>query len=113
MLPKLLAGQFALGGSVIDLETIEREINQLEARGDTTYAVCERLSWLYIVRDHLRPINEETCATQQLTGSDFLEACSNVSYPMLMRILDEHMSAMRIVYEKEYENVMAKIRELR
>lgn len=98
---------------MIDLETIEREINELEARGDTTYAICERLSWLYVCRDHLRPVKEETRATQQLTGSDFLEACSNVPYPMLMKILDEHMSAMRIVYEKEYENVMARIRALK
>lgn len=98
---------------MIDLETIEREINELEARGDTTYAICERLSWLYVCRDHLRPVREDTRATQQMDGSDFLEACSNVPYPMLMRILDEHMSAMKVVYEKEYENVMAKIRALR
>ena len=98
---------------MIDLETIEREINELEARGDTTYAMCERLSWLYVCRDHLRPAREETRATQELVGSDFLEACSNVPYPMLMKILDEHMSAIRIVYEREYDNVMAKIRQLR
>ena len=98
---------------MIDLETIEREINELEARGDTTYSICERLSWLYVCRDHLRPVREETRATQQLVGSDFLEACSNVPYPMLMRILDEHMSALRVVQPKEYDSVMEKIRYLR
>ena len=98
---------------MIDLETIEREINDLEARGDTTYSLCERLSWLYVVRDHLRPVREETRTTQRLSGSDFLEAASNVPYPQLMKILDDHMSAIRIVYEKEYDNVMAKIRALR
>lgn len=98
---------------MIDLETIEREINDLEARGDTTYSLCERLSWLYVVRDHLRPVREETRTTQRLSGSDFLEAASSVPYPQLMKILDDHMSAIRIVYEKEYDNVMAKIRALR
>lgn len=97
---------------MIDLETIEREINDLEARGDTTYSLCERLSWLYIVRDHLRPVKDETRMTQRLTGSEFLEACSDVPYPQLMKILDEHMSAVKVVYEREYENVMAKIRAL-
>lgn len=97
---------------MIDLETIEREINDLEARGDTTYSLCERLAWLYVVRDHIRPVSEETRMTQRLTGSEFLDACSNVPYPQLMQILNEHMGAMRIVYEREYDNVMAKIRAL-
>lgn len=98
---------------MVDLETIEREINDLEARGDTTYSLCERLSWLYVVRDHLMPVNRSTMATQHLSGSEFLEACSDVPYPMLMKILNEHMEAIKVVYEREYDNVMAKIRELR
>lgn len=97
---------------MISLEEIEREIRELEARGDTTYSLCERLSWLYIVRDHLRPTNEAK-QTQQLSGSEFLEAASGVSYPALMRILDEHMEGMNVVYPREYENVMAKIRALK
>lgn len=98
---------------MIDLETIEREINELEARGSTTYALCERLSWLYVVRDHLRPTVEESRKTQELGGSEFLEAASGVPYSALMKVLDEHMSAIRIVYEREYESVIAKIRALR
>lgn len=98
---------------MIDLDTIEREIHDLEARGDTTYSLCERLAWLYVCRDHLRPVREETQTTQQLRGSEFIEACSDVPYPQLMRILDEHMSGIQVVYPREYENVMAKIRALR
>jgi len=98
---------------MIDLETIEREINELEARGDTTYSICERLSWLYVVRDHLRPVREETRTTQDLRGSEFLEAASGVPYPALMRILDEHMSALQVVQPKEYDLVMGKIGQLR
>lgn len=97
---------------MIDLETIEREINQLEARGDTTYAVCERLSWLYTVRDHLRPENARTQLTQRLTGSEFLEACSGVPYPQLMKVLNEYMESLKVVQPKAYESVMAKISEL-
>ncbi len=93
---------------MISLETIEREINELEARGDTTYSLCERLSWLYICRDHLRPGARDK-ATQELSGSEFLEACSGVSYPALMKVLDEHMTAMRVVSEREYLAVMDRI----
>lgn len=98
---------------MVDLETIEREIRELEARGDTTYSLCERLAWLYVCRDHLRPEREESRTTQDLRGSEFLEAASDVSYPVLMRILDEHMSALRVVQPREYESVMDKINRLR
>ena len=94
---------------MIDLEAIEREIHDLEARGDTTYSLCERLAWLYVVRDHIRPVKEDSRTTQELRGSEFLEAASGVSYPLLMRVLDEHMEAMKVVQPREYERVMAKV----
>ena len=97
---------------MIDLETIEREIRELEARGDTTYSICERLSWLYVCRDHLRPVREDVRTTQDLDGSEFLEAASGVSYPALMRTLDEHMSALKVVQPREYDSVMERIRHL-
>ena len=40
---------------MIDLETVENEINKIEVTCDTSFRACERLAWLYIVRDHLRP----------------------------------------------------------
>lgn len=95
---------------MIDLDTIEREIHDLEARGGTTYSMCERLAWLYIVRDHLVPPTEQK--QDALKGSEFLEAASNVPYPVLMGVLDEHMQAVRVVQPKEYESVMAKISAL-
>ena len=88
---------------MISLDIIEREIVELEARGETTYAQCERLCLLYTVRHHPRPT----------TGSEFLEIASGVDYHALMAILDEHMEALRIVQPKEYESVMAKIKQLR
>jgi hypothetical protein len=99
-------------GTVISLDTIEKEIRELESRGDTTYSLCERLAWLYIVRDHLLPAKEDAM-TQRMAGSDFLESASDVPYPALMRVLDEHVSAIRAVSPKAYEDLMAKIAELR
>ncbi len=98
---------------MIDLETVEREINELETRYDTSYRVCERLAWLYVVRDHLRPERPEDRMTQDLRGSEFLELSSGVSYPALMGVLDEHMSALRAVQPREYQAVMDRMRALR
>ena len=97
---------------MISLETIEREIDEIEARSDTTYRTCERLAWLYIVRDHLRPTRADP-RTQALEGSEFLEACSGVSYPAMMQVLDAHMSALAVVQPREYEAIMGRLRALR
>lgn len=94
---------------MISLETIEREISELEAR-EASYKVCERLAWLYTCRDHLAPTRDDS--TQALHGSEFLEAASGVSYPALMQVLDEHMEAIRVLYPKSYETLMSKIRAL-
>lgn len=95
---------------MISLETIEREIDELESR-ETTYHLCERLAWLYIVRDHLRPTKGDRRA-QELEGSEFVEACNGKSYPAMMKVLDEHMEAIRAMYPKEYESVIDKIKAL-
>ena len=96
---------------MIDLEIVEREINDIEVSKDTTYRTCERLAWLYIVRDHLRPTKADP-RTQAMDGSEFLEACSGVSYPALMTILDEHMQTLAVVQPRVYEALMRRIRAL-
>lgn len=98
---------------MISLETIEREIEEIETTKDTTYRTCERLAWLYVCRDHLRPPASAGGDTQTISGSEFLEASSGVSYPALMGILDEHMSALSVVQPKEYESILRKIRALK
>ena len=101
---------------MVSLETIEREIDELLTK-DTSYAVCERLCWLYTVRNNLRGLNAHEDMEQGLTGhlegSEFLETVSDVPYEPLMKVLDEHMTALKVVQPKEYAAVLAKINELR
>ena len=97
---------------MISLETIEREISELETR-DTSYKLCERLAWLYVVRDHMTQDRKGDERTQWLQGSEFLELSSGVSYPDLMRVIDEHLEAIRILYPKSYDSLMDKIRAIR
>ena len=96
---------------MISLEVIEREISELEAR-EASYKVCERLAWLYTVRDHLLPKKRDEVTTY-LSGSEFLELSSGVSYPALMQVLNEHMQALSVLQPKVYESVMQRIRDLR
>lgn len=100
---------------MVSVETIEQEIIELESR-DTSYAVCERLAWLYTVRDHLRrPRDEPSDADRRvgsLSGSEFLESVSGRDLDGVMGVLSEHMDAIRVVAPREYERVIERIRAI-
>ena len=100
---------------MIDLETIEREISELEAR-QPSYKACERLSWLYIVRDHLRekiyPPDGKAAIKSALSGSEFLEAANGKPYEDVMRVVDEHLETIRLLYPKTWEGIIQRIKEL-
>lgn len=101
---------------MVSLGVIEQEIMDLERR-DTSYAVCERLCWLYTVRDHLRARKEEVPAssekrTLRTGGSEFLDAASGCAADDVMCVIGEHMEAIRMVAPREYDAVVAKLRSL-
>lgn len=100
---------------MIDLETIEREIDELEHR-EASYRLCQRLSWLYSVRDHLYakiyPPEGKTALKSSLSGSDFLDAANGKPYEDVMRLVDEHLETLRLVYPKTFSALVEKIREL-
>ena len=94
---------------MLSIEEVERTILELEKR-DTTYATCERLAWLYIVHDHLtQRIVQEKARAAEMEGSPFLAACSGADIAEILRVMDEHMEALSVVYPKEYEAVIRKI----
>ena len=97
---------------MVDLDEIEIEIKQLEARGETTYSLCERLAWLYIVRDHLEEKPQQR-RTDRMGGSEFLEACSDIPCERLLSVIDQHMQVLKVVQPKEYDAVMGRIRALK
>jgi hypothetical protein len=94
---------------MISLEIIEREISELEAR-EASYKVCERLAWLYVVRDHLLP--PDVSRTQSLHGSEFLDAANGKPYEGVMRVVDEHLETIKLLYPKTFSAILDKIREL-
>lgn len=100
---------------MIDLETIEREIDNLEHR-EASYRLCERLSWLYSVRDHLiakmYPQDENAAIKSALRGSDFLDAANGKPYEDVLKVVDEHLETIRMLYPKTYESVIDRIRRL-
>lgn len=99
---------------MISIDEVNKTILDLEQK-DTSYATCERLAWLYIVKDHLtgqvQPITHEK--SPEMTGSFFLELASGIDTYELMKIIDEHMNVIMLIIPKEYDAVMKKIEELK
>ena len=65
---------------------------------------------------HTQALPPATYAAAYFTAtepqSDFVASASSVPFGGLMRVLDEHMKAIKLVYPKEYELVMRKIASL-
>lgn len=95
---------------MIDVDVIDSEIAALEDE-ETTYETCEQLAWLYVVRDHVGA-REDPETVPDVPGTEFLEVVSGRDVRGVMRVLAEHMEAIRIVAPKEYERVIERIRAI-
>lgn len=97
---------------MIDLREVNQEIKRLE-NGNTNYPNCEKLSQLYIVREHISR-NERDYAPEYSTAavpvSDFLEATEGVPMNHILNVLDEHMEAIRVMYPREYRSIINRIK---
>lgn len=95
---------------MIDLEEVDREIAQLESR-EITYAIAEKLCYLYSLRDHssAEPVHY-SYAEAPTSESEFVTACRAAGFERTLSVLDEHMAAIRAVYPKEYDAVLRKIK---
>ena len=97
---------------MIDLEEINREITRLE-HADTTYANCERLSVLYSVRDKLSPEEPaEQYSFASVPTSDFISAFNGAPIDAALKLIDEHMEFIRMLYPKEYDSIIRKLQNL-
>lgn len=97
---------------MIDPDEIEETIDKFLSTRDTSFYACSRLADMYTVLDHLRPKGGNAAVTDELHGSEFLEACSGVPYKALMEVLDEHMETIHTLYPKTYSALVERIRQL-
>lgn len=98
---------------MLNLDEIDKTILDLENH-DTTYAACEKLAWLYIVRDHLKnTMTNETILSPLSDDSEFLAAASNINISELLNILNEHMEVIKILHPREYASLIEKISALK
>lgn len=96
---------------MISVDEINRAILEHEER-DTTYANCEKLAWLYIVRDHITGNSVRQSVPVDVSGeSEFLKAVSGADSALVWPVLDELMEATKITNKRVYDAVMRKLWE--
>lgn len=96
---------------MLNVDEIDRTILDLETKHDTSYATCEKLAWLYIVKDHIiQPVASRNAP--QGHGSEFMEVISGKDEEALFGVLNEHIEAIRILHPKEYSALIQKIKNL-
>lgn len=97
---------------MINSDELDKEILMLEKK-DTTYANCERLAWLYIVRDHIT--GQQTVQPTQLSvdpSSEFLQAVDGKDSVAVFSIIDDLMDTIRVTAPRAYESVLRKLKDL-
>lgn len=104
---------------MLNLHEIESTIQELKESG-TSVSAAEKLALLYIARDYMMREEEEAQSrrspapqiVQQLDEpmSDFRAACAGVPVDVVLDALDMHMEAIKVIYPREYEAVIKKIR---
>ena len=106
----------------MDIDEINTHIHKLKC-GSTDWQSVEKLAALCTVRNELEEKQAPETQTQALPPatyaaaystatelqSDFVTAASAAPFGGLIKVLDEHMSAIKLAYPKEYELVMRKI----
>lgn len=96
---------------MISIDELNKTILDLETNRDTTYATCERLAWLYIVRDHLTQKMSKEPLT--LAGeSEFLTAVNGKCGDAVWGIMDELAETVKMLHPRVYESVIKKLNDI-
>lgn len=97
---------------MISKDELDKTILELESR-DTTYATCERLAWLYIVRDHITGQKSVQPTPLQVDpSSEFLQAADGKDSVAVFAVIDDLMDTIRVTAPRAYASVMRRIREI-
>lgn len=97
---------------MINTDELDREILMLEKK-DTTYSNCERLAWLYIVRDHIT--GQQTAQPAPLSvdpTSEFLQTVDGKDSVAVFEVINDLMDTIRVTAPRVYESVMRRVKEI-
>ena len=98
--------------SIISKDEIDKTIIECESR-DTSFANCERLAWLYIVRDHLTEQRASQPAPLETSKkSEFLKAADGKNSVKVFDVMDELMMAVQALHPRMYVQVLERLKKI-
>lgn len=94
---------------MVSVEDIDRTILELEQK-DTSFAVCERLAWMYIVRDHLGGGCPQVVAVVSSdSDSEFTRKAKRKPYAEVLGVFDNLMDILHSMKPTAYEAVLGQL----
>ena len=97
---------------MINLDEVQKDIMSLK-KMDTSYAACERLAWLILVRDELlKDKQSEVIPLNLQETSEFLTAINGKDTAAVFAIVDDLMDTLRVVNPRVYSSVLEKVKSI-
>lgn len=97
---------------MISVEELDKTILELEMR-DTTFANCQKLADLYIVRAFQTGQQVVQSSPLDVSGnSEFLQAVENKDSVAVWEIIDDLMDTLKITAPKVYSSIIEKIKNI-
>jgi hypothetical protein len=111
---------------MITEKDLRAAIAECEGMRNPNANTCIKLAAFYTILNNLYPEQKEEPADvgystmpsydeyvpQIATGSEFMDACSQKEIMAVLEVLDEHMEAIKLLYPKEYDSIIEKIRDI-
>lgn len=100
---------------MFDLDAINRDIAELE-RKPLSYAVAERLAWLYVIRDHYAGAPDDTAREPVDThrieykgDTEFSRAVHGKEAAEVWPVIDDMMSTIKGIQPRVYQMTMRRL----
>lgn len=103
---------------MISLEDVEKAIEEHEQM-EASFQTCERLAWLYIVRENLRKKidadEDDSLASKcdiDAAKSEFGKLIRTKNTERVMAVIDELMQTIQVVNPRLYAGTIQRIKDL-
>lgn len=111
---------------MITEKDLREAIAECQGTRNPNASTCIKLAAYYTILNNLYPEQKEEPVdvgysmmpsydeyVPQIRGeSEFMNACSQKDIVAVLEVLDEHMEAIKLLYPKEYDSIIEKIREI-
>lgn len=109
---------------MITEKDLREAIAECQGTRNPNASCCIKLAAYYTILNNLYPKEEpldvgystmpsyNDYLPQIQTGSEFMDVCSQKDIMAVLEVLNEHMEAIQLLYPKEYDSIIERIKEL-